>query len=275
MAIALRCTYCHDGLDRLDARYCAACLAPHHPDCHLAYAGCATYGCGERATVRPREFGRRLPRVSAPPARPPRSRGPILVVGAVGIVAGIASVAAGLALARRGAPSMPEVPAAPPSGTDAAPAPPLRFMDCAWPATLRREAPDLALLHVAIGDRIAPVALVRGEALLVDPAEDRSQVVALRAAAAPPETIAVGAPGPVEVALAGAESVRLGGLTTIVRLTGDAPPRLVWRLARPAELRLARALREERLAPAGRRAVLVDEGLDPVDPRGTPLRARE
>jgi hypothetical protein len=29
----LRCTFCHDSLDRFESVACASCLALHHPDC--------------------------------------------------------------------------------------------------------------------------------------------------------------------------------------------------------------------------------------------------
>ncbi|HZU95720.1 MAG TPA: hypothetical protein VFF73_03360, partial [Planctomycetota bacterium] len=60
LRIRLACTFCHGALDRAEACYCAACLAPHHADCLETHGRCAAPGCGETRTVSPRE--RRRPR---------------------------------------------------------------------------------------------------------------------------------------------------------------------------------------------------------------------
>lgn len=84
MAVALRCTFCHDALVRPDAAYCASCLAPHHADCFGAHGRCAAPGCAERASVR---CGATAPR-----------RWPL--VGAAAALAALAAAAGGYAGAR-------------------------------------------------------------------------------------------------------------------------------------------------------------------------------
>lgn len=51
--ISVACIYCHDGLTRHEARYCASCLAPHHAECFEAHGHCAAPGCVEVLTVQP------------------------------------------------------------------------------------------------------------------------------------------------------------------------------------------------------------------------------
>jgi hypothetical protein len=65
--VAVSCCYCHDRLQRDQAAFCAACLAPHHPDCFQAHGRCATPGCAGVDMVRPtggaapgRTFGRQF-----------------------------------------------------------------------------------------------------------------------------------------------------------------------------------------------------------------------
>lgn len=66
--VRLLCTYCKDGLPRVEASYCAECLAPHHADCHAEHGSCAAAGCEGRAVVgsvepprRPERPGRLVP----------------------------------------------------------------------------------------------------------------------------------------------------------------------------------------------------------------------
>lgn len=54
ITIGLACTFCHDGLVRAEAHYCAACLAPHHVECLREHGRCSALGCEETSTVRPR-----------------------------------------------------------------------------------------------------------------------------------------------------------------------------------------------------------------------------
>lgn len=62
--VRLLCTYCKDGLPRVEASYCAECLAPHHADCHAEHGGCAVAGCEGRAVVGSSEPAPRRERVS-------------------------------------------------------------------------------------------------------------------------------------------------------------------------------------------------------------------
>ena len=80
IVIALACVYCHDGLERRSARYCASCLAPHHGECFAAHGHCAAPGCSEVQTVRAE-----VTPVARP--RPPRWRG-LGLVGAGLLVLG-------------------------------------------------------------------------------------------------------------------------------------------------------------------------------------------
>lgn len=67
--VALSCSYCHDGLVRDEAHYCASCLAPHHEDCFVSHGQCSVLACEETETIRPRSLGptksRRRSRVMA------------------------------------------------------------------------------------------------------------------------------------------------------------------------------------------------------------------
>lgn len=51
--ISLRCTYCHDALERAAAAFCAACLAPHHRGCFAAHGTCSAPGCEETTALYP------------------------------------------------------------------------------------------------------------------------------------------------------------------------------------------------------------------------------
>ncbi|MCO5171544.1 MAG: tetratricopeptide repeat protein [Planctomycetes bacterium] len=84
--VSLRCTFCHDGLPREDASFCAGCLAPHHDDCFRRHARCAAPGCGEARLVRPRAAGPRSAR---------RRPGPLLAAASVllaGLVGAVVTV---------------------------------------------------------------------------------------------------------------------------------------------------------------------------------------
>lgn len=81
--ISLSCRYCHDGLNREEACYCASCLAPHHIDCFRTHGRCTALGCDETFTVSPDQR-------FAPPPRKRRRFGLIfgaLLTGAVGAAA--------------------------------------------------------------------------------------------------------------------------------------------------------------------------------------------
>ena len=90
--VRLRCAYCHDDLRRAEAACCAACLAPHHPDCVAGHGRCAAPGCAET----------RVLRAGAPPAptvtRPARPRLRLLL----GLIVGSGGVAALAEVSRRG-----------------------------------------------------------------------------------------------------------------------------------------------------------------------------
>lgn len=84
--VAVSCTYCHGGLDRPEAVYCAACLAPHHDGCFADHGRCSAPGCAETQVVRPGAV-----RVVATPRRPralfPRVAFLAVALGGVGAAA--------------------------------------------------------------------------------------------------------------------------------------------------------------------------------------------
>ena len=89
--ISIACIYCHDGLARAEARYCASCLAPHHGECFEAHGHCAAPGCSEVLTVQPSAGASPLP--ARPLTARPRRR--LLVALAAGaLLAGGGGVAA-------------------------------------------------------------------------------------------------------------------------------------------------------------------------------------
>ncbi len=98
LRILLACTFCKGGLDRREAIYCAACLAPHHQDCLETYGRCAVSGCGETRTVAPRGLQKRAP----------RRRFGIFLAIAVGAAGSVAAVTAARVLK---APQVAEAPA--------------------------------------------------------------------------------------------------------------------------------------------------------------------
>jgi hypothetical protein len=94
LKVLLSCTFCHAALERRDAAFCAACLAPHHGECFEIHGRCSASGCDETHTV--------APRATAPRRRRRFARLPWLVVG-LGAVAGAALT--GSKLTRTPAPS--------------------------------------------------------------------------------------------------------------------------------------------------------------------------
>lgn len=82
IAIALACSYCHGAATRLEAAFCAACLAPHHEDCFAEHGRCATLGCLEDRVVRPAAAGLR---VVARPRRAWSSRWTAIGLGFLGL----------------------------------------------------------------------------------------------------------------------------------------------------------------------------------------------
>jgi len=83
--ISLRCTYCHDQLPRIEAAYCASCLAPHHGICFREHGRCSAPGCDETQIVSPQAAP------AASPARPSWRRRSLLVVASA---CGLAAAAA-------------------------------------------------------------------------------------------------------------------------------------------------------------------------------------
>jgi hypothetical protein len=81
--VTLACSFCHAGLAKAEAVYCASCLAPHHADCFEEHGRCSAPGCGETQVVKPR--------AGVAPARRPRVRWRPLVLTLV--VAGASAAA--------------------------------------------------------------------------------------------------------------------------------------------------------------------------------------
>jgi len=81
VTIALVCCFCHDGVTRAEATYCASCLAPHHAECFRAHGRCSAFGCEETRTVRPG-------------AEPPRRSRLLRVAVGLLVVGGVSGIAA-------------------------------------------------------------------------------------------------------------------------------------------------------------------------------------
>ncbi len=81
VTIALVCCFCHDGVTRTEATYCASCLAPHHAECFRAHGRCSAFGCEETRTVRPG-------------AEPPRRSRLLRVAAGLLVVGGVSGIAA-------------------------------------------------------------------------------------------------------------------------------------------------------------------------------------
>lgn len=58
--VSVSCCYCHDGLQRTAAAFCATCLAPHHVECFETHARCATLACGGTEVILPTALRKRL-----------------------------------------------------------------------------------------------------------------------------------------------------------------------------------------------------------------------
>lgn len=88
LTLGVRCSYCHDGLVRSEAGYCASCLAPHHADCFLEHGRCSVAGCEETSLVRARDAAELSPL--------PLSRGALQKAGwaALALLVGVVGVAA-------------------------------------------------------------------------------------------------------------------------------------------------------------------------------------
>ena len=84
--VSVRCTYCHGGLERSQAAFCAACLAPHHTDCFREHGRCSAPGCEACELVRPEAAPQRVTRRALP------RRGLLIALGALAL--GVGSVAA-------------------------------------------------------------------------------------------------------------------------------------------------------------------------------------
>lgn len=119
--VSVTCTYCHDRLEREEAVFCGACLAPYHEDCFAAQGRCEAPGCGETRIVRPAAIAvpvrARVRRTVRPLA--------LFAVLAVGAVAAVGDVAMAPLFVRQWLASRPtgaQDPAPPPPR---APSPPL------------------------------------------------------------------------------------------------------------------------------------------------------
>jgi hypothetical protein len=79
--VGVACTYCKDSFGSSARVFCAACLAPYHPDCFREHGKCAVAGCGETKVV----SAQTLPRSARP--RP-------IALLAVALATGLGGVAA-------------------------------------------------------------------------------------------------------------------------------------------------------------------------------------
>lgn len=113
--ISLRCTYCHDQLPRVEAAYCASCLAPHHGGCFREHGRCSAPGCDETQIVSPQAAP------AASPAGPSWRRRSLLVVASACGMAAAAAVGWSL---RGEEPSAPPAPSLPPPALEEPDGPP-------------------------------------------------------------------------------------------------------------------------------------------------------
>ncbi|MBL4847085.1 MAG: hypothetical protein JKY65_16315 [Planctomycetes bacterium] len=81
--ILLNCSFCHDGLNRGEAVYCAACLAPHHEECFQDHGTCSLPGCGSTEVVRSAQI--------VPEREPERRRLPLILISLAGLAIGAAA----------------------------------------------------------------------------------------------------------------------------------------------------------------------------------------
>lgn len=159
----VRCTYCHDGLERgqADVVHCASCLAPHHVECHGGHGRCAAPGCDDPRALVPDPDGR--PARAAVAARrkeQPRAR---LRRALAAVLLLLASLAAWLAWPRD-----EEVIAPTPRGPVVLTAVAQQVVERERVVLVERIARDVAL--VARDFRL-PVTLAAGERLLVQQGE--------------------------------------------------------------------------------------------------------
>lgn len=94
-AVRMRCSYCHDDVDREDRRFCGECLAPHHGECWDEHGACSASGCGEvewvesreRSTPRKKKRRKKKRRRGPSPAQINSEANTALVLGLVALVA--------------------------------------------------------------------------------------------------------------------------------------------------------------------------------------------
>ena len=93
LTLGVRCSYCHDGLVRSEAGYCASCLAPHHADCFLEHGRCSVAGCDESALVQAREAAElAAPRLDPARGRRARRRRAAALAALAGLLVGAAAL---------------------------------------------------------------------------------------------------------------------------------------------------------------------------------------
>lgn len=91
LRVRVSCSFCHDGLSRPDAVFCAGCLAPHHEECFMTHGKCSAAGCGVEQLVRPTAPATTAPATTPPAA--PRRRG-LWWGGALALLTGLGAAAA-------------------------------------------------------------------------------------------------------------------------------------------------------------------------------------
>lgn len=193
--VRLRCSWCHEHLPRDEGAFCAACLAPHHADCHALHGRCAGPGCREEALV-----------------RPARSR--LITRGQALLVLTLASLVATL-----GTSALRLAPAAAHAPVVSAPAPP----EVVSRLEERPASPRRAVEVRTEDGFVQRVDLARGEALLVRGCPAGREVLAVRAGEEPFTVLIAPAGAALQVGLPGAPpAIHLGsfgeGATTRVEL---------------------------------------------------------
>lgn len=181
LAISLACAYCHDGLARAEACYCASCLAPHHEECFRAHGRCSAIGCEETLTVRPAGLAPVVVlegKKAAPPSRLRR----LLGTGLVAVVASSAAALATNGLRDRPAITAPPVASASPAAAPRTP-PPVPASPAPTspvPAYSGGARIDLAFADADVRAVVAAIGSAAGTNVLVEPGFDARLSIQVR-----------------------------------------------------------------------------------------------
>lgn len=88
LRVTVTCAFCHDGLSRDQAVFCAGCLAPHHEECFMTHGTCSVHGCGQTQVVK---AGAPAPLRRPGPARKVALAGAAVLLAGLGALGGVAA----------------------------------------------------------------------------------------------------------------------------------------------------------------------------------------